>query len=92
MKIYLDDDVASATLASLLRKAGHDVRIPAEVGMMGRDDAVHLTFAIQQDFVCLTRNYGDFQNLHNLIRAARGHRPGILVLRQDNDPTRDLTA
>ena len=33
----------------------------------------------------------DFENLHLLIREARGHHAGILVVRQDNDPTRDLT-
>ena len=60
--------------------------------MRGRDDAVHLTYAIQQGRVCVTKNYGDFENLHNLVRAAQGHHPGILVVRQDNDPTRDLTA
>ena len=27
MRIYLDDDVASAVLASLLRRAGHEVRL-----------------------------------------------------------------
>ncbi len=33
MRIYIDDDTASAALANLLRNAGHDVRVPADAGM-----------------------------------------------------------
>jgi predicted nuclease of predicted toxin-antitoxin system len=91
MKLYLDDDSASQLLAKLLRNAGHDVQIPSDAAVAGKDDAVHLTHAIQQDRVCLTRNHGDFENLHNLVMAARGSHPGVLVVRQDNDPTRDLS-
>jgi hypothetical protein len=29
--------------------------------------------------------------LHLLIKQAQGHHAGILVVRQDNDPTRDMT-
>ncbi len=42
MRIYIDDDTASAALANLLRNAGHDVCVPADAGMGGRDDAMHL--------------------------------------------------
>src|SRR5437879_1466277 len=47
MRLYLDDDLANPLLAGLLRKAGHDVVLPADVGMSGQDDAVHLTYAIR---------------------------------------------
>lgn len=91
MRLYLDDDTASLLLERLLGNAGHNVRLPSDAGIAGRDDAVHLTYAIQQGRVCLTRNHGDFENLHNLILAANGGHAGILVIRQDNDPTRDLS-
>lgn len=39
----------------------------------------------------LTRNNDDFEQLHDLILQAGGHHPGILVVRQDNDPRRDLS-
>ena len=91
MRRYLDDDTASPLLAKLLGNAGHDVQLPSAAGMSGKDDAVHLTHAIQDDRTCLTKNHGDFETLHNLIVAANGRHPGILVLRQDNDPTRDLS-
>jgi hypothetical protein len=35
MKLYLDDDSASATLVQLLQRAGHDVLVPAGLGVSG---------------------------------------------------------
>jgi predicted nuclease of predicted toxin-antitoxin system len=90
MRLYLDDDSASVVLARLLRNAGHDVQLPGHAGMAGREDPVHLAHAIRADRVLLSANYGDFENLHDLVMAARGHHPGILIVRKDNDPKRDL--
>lgn len=53
---------------------------------------MHLTHAIRDSRAVLSRNYGDFENLHDLIMAAQGHRCGVLVVRKDNDPKRDLNA
>jgi hypothetical protein len=91
MRLYLDDDTASPLLAKLLRNAAHDVEMPGDVGMSGAADPVHLTRAIAGSRVCLTKNHDDFWVLHNLIRQAQGDHPGIFVVRQDNDPSRDLT-
>jgi hypothetical protein len=91
MRLYLDDDSAAALLARLLRQAGHDVEIPANAGLSGEDDAVHLTHAVKEDRVFLTGNHRDFLNLHNLVMQVNGHHPGILAVRRDNDPRRDLT-
>jgi hypothetical protein len=91
VRLYLDDDSAAALLVALLRQAGHDVQVPADVGMDGKEDPVHLTHAVREDRVFLSHNYRDFQNLHNLILAVQGHHPGILVVRKDNDPRRDLS-
>ena len=33
MLLYLDDDIIDGVLVKLLRKAGHDVMIPADVGL-----------------------------------------------------------
>jgi hypothetical protein len=90
MRLYLDDDSVSAYLVRLLRQVGHDVRLPAEIGMAGQRDAVHLLHAVQEDRVCLSHNYDDFEALHNLVLAVGGHYPGILVIRKDNNPKRDL--
>ncbi|HEY1860168.1 MAG TPA: DUF5615 family PIN-like protein [Gemmataceae bacterium] len=90
MKLYLDDSIASALLARLLRNAGHDVQVPANVGMTGEDDPVHLAHAIDQGRVCLTEDHDDFGKLHHLILRAHGHHPGEWAVRRDNDPKRDL--
>jgi len=91
MRLYLDEDSASPLLARLLANAGHDVQVPAEVQLGGETDPAQLTHAIRQQRVLLTSNYDDFEELHDLILAAAGHHPGVLVVRQDNDPTRDMT-
>jgi hypothetical protein len=90
MRLYLDDDSASALLTRLLRKAGHDVQLPADVGMAGEDDPVHLIQALRDHRVLLSHNHHDFENLHNLVIFAGGHHPGIFVVRKDNNPKRDL--
>ena len=91
MRLYLDDDTASGVLAQLLAKAGHDVQVPADFGLAGKADPIHLTQAIGDNRVFLSRNYSDFEDLHLLVMKAQGSHPGIVVIRQDNDPTRDLT-
>ena len=91
MKLYLDDDTASGILTQLLHQAGHEVQVPTDVGQNGKSDPVYLTHAITEGRVLVTKNYGDFEELHLLVKQAQRHHPGLLAIRQDNDPTRDLT-
>ena len=91
MNLYLDDDSVEDLLVKLLRSASHDVQIPFDVGRSGSDDPVHLTHAIDAGRVLLTANSDDFEDLHKLIKAAKGRHAGILVVRKDNDPRRDMT-
>ncbi len=90
MRIYLDDDSASGLLVRLLRNAGHDVHVPADAGMSGEPDPVHLRHAIRADSAIISRNYEDFEHLHLLVMEARGHHPGILVQRFDNNSKNNL--
>jgi predicted nuclease of predicted toxin-antitoxin system len=90
MRLYLDDDSAEALLVTLLKQAGHDVQIPADIGMIGQYDSIHLAHAVREDRALLTRNHDDFKSLHELIVEVHGHYPGLLIVRRDNDPTRDL--
>jgi hypothetical protein len=90
MKLYLDDDSIAALVVQLLRKAGHDVMIPADVGLSGERDPVHLRRAVREGRTFLTRNHRDFEDLHELVMETQGHHLGILVVRQDNNPKRDL--
>ena len=90
MMLYLDDDCVDKVLVQLLRREGHDVRLPADLGLAGARDPVHLRHAIREKRALLSRNYDDFEILHNLLLEGQGHHSGILVVRKDNDPTRDL--
>lgn len=91
MRLYLDDDTASALLTRLLRNASHDVQIPGDIGLSGSPDPLHLTRSIADTRICVTKNHDDFWLLHNLIQQAQGRHSGLFVVRQDNDPSRDLT-
>jgi hypothetical protein len=67
------------------------VQIPAEVAMSAADDPVHLTRAIRERRVMLSANHDDFEDLHDLILQAEGHHAGILVVRKENNPRRDVS-
>ncbi len=75
----------------MLADAGHRVVVPAEVPLTGAPDARHLIYAMQQSFILLTRNHDDFLDLHEVVQTAEGTHPGILIVRFDNDPRRDMT-
>lgn len=90
MNLYLDDDSAKASLSNLLRRAGHQVIVPNGVGLAGVSDPRHLMHAVQQRLILLTRNHDDFEDLHMLLQSAGGMHPGLLVVRFDNDPSRDM--
>lgn len=90
MILYLDDDSVDGLLIKLLRAAGHDVLIPADIGAAGKKDPAHFKLAIEHGRVLLTRNHEDFELLHVLLRFVGGRHPGILVVRKDNDAKRDM--
>ena len=91
MRVYLDDDMAAVLLAQLLSQAGPDGQWPVDVNMVGEDDSRHLAHAARENRVLLSRNHDDFENLHDLVAAVGGHHPGILIVRKDNNPKRDLS-
>ena len=90
MNLYLDDDSVKASLIMLLKKAGHQVVIPADAGLTSASDPRHFMHTIQNNWVLLTRNHDDFEDLHLLMQAAGGQHTGLLVVRSDNDPSRDM--
>ncbi len=91
MNLYLDDDTAARRLVALLSNAGHVVVVPADVDLSGAPDARHFIHAMQQFLVLVTRNHDDFLDWHEVVQTAHGTYPGILIVRFDNDPTRDMT-
>jgi len=90
MMLYLDDDSIDPVLVLSLRRAGHDVRTPAEAGLSGAHDQVHFRRAIREGRLLLSRNYDDFEELHDLIHEAQGCHPGVLVIRQDDPKKRKM--
>jgi len=80
----------SGQLVAMLRKAGHDVVLPQETGTAGVSDPRHLAHAIGLRRVLLTANHDDYEELHDLVLVAGGTHAGILSVRYDNDPTRDM--
>jgi hypothetical protein len=91
MRLYIDDDSVDPVLLRLLRRDGHDVQVPADVGLAGSSDQVHLAHAIRKRRAFLTRNYRDFEAFHDLIVfAASGHHEGMV--RFDNNPRNNMTA
>ena len=54
---------------------------------MGKADEVHFQFAASHGSVLLTKNPDDFTQLHELSPE----HAGILVIYQDNDPSRDMS-
>ena len=46
--------------------------------------------AVRNALVLLSKNYKDFLDLHDLVRATGGTHPGLLLVRLDNDPRRDM--
>jgi predicted nuclease of predicted toxin-antitoxin system len=92
MRLYIDDDSVDPVLVRLLRHDGHDVEMPAQVGLAGQTDQVHLAHAIRSRRAILTRNYRDFEALHDLVvNAAHGRQEGILVVRFDNNPRNNMS-
>jgi hypothetical protein len=90
MNLYLDDDSVDPVLVQMLRRAGHDIVVPAVVGLEGERDAAHFIQAVGTDRVLLTGNHDDFKLLHELVVLTAGHHPGMLAVRKDNDRKRDM--
>jgi predicted nuclease of predicted toxin-antitoxin system len=90
MNLYLDDNSAKASLVNLLRRAGHQIALPTALGLSGSSDPRHLASCAAQGQVLLTRDHDDFLDLHDLVQATHGRHAGILIVRADNDPARDM--
>jgi predicted nuclease of predicted toxin-antitoxin system len=90
MNIYLDDDSIAVPLVQALRRAGHDVRTPADAGLSGAADPVHFRRAISEGRLMLSRNYDAFERLHLLIQEANGSHPSVLIVRGDNAKQRNM--
>lgn len=90
MILSLDDNSIKGSMVGALRKAGHRVVLPADVGLAGVSDPRHLGHCATQGFVLLTQDHEDLLDLPVLVQSVHGQHAGILVVRTDNDPGRDM--
>jgi len=91
MRFLIDENLSSPRLASRLRAQGHDPILAADAGLLSLADPRVLIWAIGQGLPVLTRDADDFLDLHDLIMAAAGHHPGMLIVHFDNDPGHNLS-
>jgi predicted nuclease of predicted toxin-antitoxin system len=91
MRFLVDENLNSPQIVSRLRAQGHDPVLAGDVGLISASDPRVLIWAIAQTLPVLTRDAEDFQDLHELLMAAGGHHPGILLVRFDRDPCHNLT-
>jgi predicted nuclease of predicted toxin-antitoxin system len=91
MRVYLDDDLDSNTLITLLQRAGHEVVSPRAVGTRGVADKEHLYYAAAHALVLLTANARDFIDLHEEWRGQQQEHHGMLIVYRENNPTRDMS-
>jgi len=91
MRFLIDENMNDRRLVSRLQAQGHDPILARDVGLLSTADARVLIWAIVQAVPVLTRDSTDFTDLHDLVMAAGGHHPGMLVVRFDNDPRHNLT-
>ena len=82
IRLYLDEDAMDRDLVRALRARDVDVITALDVGMIGRADADHLDYAIEQGRVLCSFNVGDFYRLHtDYVTQGKPH-AGIILMRQ----------
>ena len=91
MRFLVDENMNSPQIASRLQAQGHHPALAGDVGLLSASDPRVLIWAISQALPVLTRDSQDFQDLHDLLMAAGGHHPGMLVVRFDSDPRNNMT-
>jgi hypothetical protein len=82
IRLYVDEDSLRHALVRALRAQGVDVVTAIDAGMLGRDDADHLEYAISLDRVLFTRNVNDFPRLHKEYLADGRTHSGIVITTQ----------
>jgi Domain of unknown function (DUF5615) len=88
--LYLDDCLDGDYLIALLRRAGHTVDSPRQLGTRGIDDPEHLELAAQRNRALVTQNVGDFLELHRTWQNEGRLHGGILLIYQENDRGKDM--
>lgn len=96
IRLYLDEDLDSDLLISILREEGFVVISPREIGMRRKNknrkvtDEMHLAFAVSKQCILLTHNTDHFLALHNNWRKKDINHYGIILIHKYNNPGKDM--
>jgi Domain of unknown function (DUF5615) len=60
--------------------------------MKGESDASQLAHSAREDRVIISRNYYDFEDLHDLFQTVGGSHRGIFIVREEKDRRRIMKA
>jgi hypothetical protein len=82
MRFYLDEDVGSDHLVSLLRGREHDVLTTLEAGNTGADDLSQLAFAAQEERVLVSGNVRHMRPIAEKWLSEGKHHAGVVFLRR----------
>jgi predicted nuclease of predicted toxin-antitoxin system len=70
LRLHLDENI-SRSVAQLLRNRGFDVTTTNDVGLRAKSDTLHMTYALEQQRIIVTRDR-DFLQLHDQEHAHSG--------------------
>lgn len=79
IKIYLDEDAQSTSLAQSLRQHGVDVLTTTEANQISASDPSQLAFASSLERTIYTYNVGDYKSLHAEYLAQEKKHLGIII-------------
>ena len=80
--LYQDDDSGSHIVRRAGLDRGWDIVRAEDVGMSGRADVEHLTYAREGGRATITANIRDFVALHRAWLRQGEHHAGIILVRQ----------
>lgn len=87
LRLLIDEDTQAKLLVILLRRAGHEILTVKEAGLEGQPDSIVFNYAIRENWVLITHNCDDFEELHQF----NSNHPGILAIYRDDDPTKNIS-
>lgn len=90
LRLYIDEDSMSHALVDALRARGVDVVTPLDAGTIGWHDEDQLQFATDSGRAILSRNVGDFFELHTEWQSRGRNHAGIILAHQPQYSIGDL--
>ncbi|MGH8010536.1 MAG: DUF5615 family PIN-like protein [Candidatus Binatia bacterium] len=91
LALYLDDCADDDTLAALLCQAGHRVHTPRQAGISGALDSDHLAYAVRHGYTLLTKDPGDFLDLHTHWQTLNRAHSGILLIYEEKEVSKNMS-